>query len=257
MTDVLAGQTEVLAGRSEVLAGKVAVVTGANSGIGLAIAKRFAAEGARVFLAGRRQESLDAAVAEIGPAARGVRADVSVQADLDRLYSVVREEAGRIDVLVANAGSAIPQRLGEITEEAIDATLGTNLKGTIFTVQKALPLLSEGASIVVIGSTTTLVPAPGLEIYGASKAALRNLVRSWALSAQERKFRVNAISPGPTETPGLIGAAGPDHQLASQVPLGRIGRPDEIASVATFLASDAAGFVNGADWFVDGGQAQV
>lgn len=242
---------------TEVLAGKVAVVTGANSGIGLAIARRFAAEGARVFLAGRRQEPLDAAVAEIGPAAIGVRTDVSVQTDLDDLYSVVREEAGRIDVLVANAGSAVPQRLGEITEEAADATFGTNVKGTIFTVQKALPLLSNGASIVVTGSTSTLRPGPGLEVYGASKAAVRNLVRSWALSARERKFRVNALSPGPTETPGLVGAAGPDHQLASEVPLGRIGRPDEIAAVATFLASDASSFVNGVDWFVDGGQAQV
>jgi len=242
---------------TEVLAGKVAVVTGANSGIGLAIARRFAAEGARVFLAGRRQEPLDAAVAEIGPAATGVRTDVSVQTDLDDLYSVVREEAGRIDVLVANAGSAVPQRLGEITEEAIDATFGTNVKGTIFTVQKALPLLSDGASIVVTGSTNALRPGPSLDIYGASKAAVRNLVRSWALSAQERKFRVNVLSPGPTETPGLIGAVGPDHQLASGVPLGRIGRPDEIAAVATFLASDASSFVNGVDWFVDGGQAQV
>lgn len=242
---------------TEVLAGKVAVVTGANSGIGLAIARRFAAEGARVFLAGRRQEPLDAAVAEIGPAAIGVRTDVSVQTDLDDLYSVVREEAGRIDVLVANAGSAVPQRLGEITEEATDATFGTNVKGTIFTVQKALPLLSDGASIVVTGSTSALRPGPGLEIYGASKAAVRNLVRSWALSAQERKFRVNVLSPGPTETPGLVGAVGPDHQLASEVPLGRIGRPDEIAAVATFLASDASSFVNGVDWFVDGGQAQV
>ncbi|WP_328436384.1 SDR family oxidoreductase [Streptomyces sp. NBC_00444] len=242
---------------TEVLAGKVAVVTGANSGIGLAIARRFAAEGARVFLAGRRQEPLDAAVSEIGPAATGVRTDVSVPADLDDLYSVVREEAGRIDVLVANAGSAVPQRLGEITEEAIDATFGTNVKGTIFTVQKALPLLSDGASIVVTGSTSTLRPGPSLEIYGASKAAVRNLVRSWALSAQERKFRVNVLSPGPTETPGLVGAVGPDHQLASEVPLGRIGRPDEIAAVATFLASDASSFVNGVDWFVDGGQAQV
>ncbi|MEV3913430.1 SDR family NAD(P)-dependent oxidoreductase [Streptomyces canus] len=242
---------------TEVLAGKVAVVTGATSGIGLAIARRFAAEGARVFLAGRRQEPLDAVVAEIGPAATGVRTDVSVQTDLDDLYSVVREEAGRIDVLVANAGSAVPQRLGEITEEAIDATFGTNVKGTIFTVQKALPLLSDGASIVVTGSTNALRPGPSLEIYGASKAAVRNLVRSWALSAQERKFRVNVLSPGPTETPGLVGAVGPDHQLASQVPLGRIGRPDEIAAVATFLASDASSFVNGVDWFVDGGQAQV
>ncbi|MEU3147451.1 MULTISPECIES: SDR family NAD(P)-dependent oxidoreductase [unclassified Streptomyces] len=242
---------------TEVLADRVAVVTGADSGIGLAISGRFAAEGARVFLAGRRQEPLDAAVAEIGPAATGVRTDVSVQTDLDDLYSVVREEAGRIDVLVANTGSAVPQRLGEITEEAIDATFGTNVKGTIFTVQKALPLLSDGASIVVTGSANALSPGTGLATYGASKAAVRNLVRSWALSAQERKFRVNVLSPGPTGTPRLVGVLGPDHRLASEVPLGRIGRPDEIAAVATFLASDASSFVNGAEWFVDGGLAQV
>ncbi|MEU8221220.1 SDR family oxidoreductase [Kribbella sp. NPDC048915] len=242
---------------TEVLAGKVAVVTGANSGIGLAIAKRFAAEGARVFLAGRRQEPLDAAVAEIGPAATGVRADVSVQADLDELYDVVRDEAGRVDVLVANAGGAVPERLGELTEEAIDATFGTNVKGTVFTVQKALPLLSDGASIIVTGSTSDRRPEQGLEIYGASKAAVRNLVRSWALSARERKFRVNVLSPGPTDTPGLAGVVEQLGQVAVQVPLGRLGHPDEIAAVATFLASDASSFVNGAEWYVDGGQAQI
>ncbi|MER7682499.1 SDR family oxidoreductase [Streptomyces sp. NPDC096934] len=241
-----------------VLAGKVAVITGASSGIGLAIARRFAAEGARVYLTGRRQEPLDAAVTEIGSAATGVVVDVSVQADLDRLYSVVREEAGRIDVLVANAGGGVSERLGEITEESIDITFGTNVKGTIFTVQEALPLLSEGASIVVTGSTSTERTTPGLEVYGASKAAVRNLVRSWATSAHGRKFRVNVLSPGPTETPGLVGAVGPDlGPFAAEVPLGRIGQPDEIAAVATFLASDASSFVNGADWFVDGGQAQV
>jgi NAD(P)-dependent dehydrogenase (short-subunit alcohol dehydrogenase family) len=159
---------------------------------------------------------------------------------------------------VRNAGSAVPQRLGEITEEAIDATFGTNVKGTIFTVQKALPLLSEGASIIVTGSTNALRPGPSLEVYGASKAAVRALVRSWALSARERKFRVNVLSPGPTETPGLIGVVGPHlRQMASEMPLGRLGRPDELAAVATFLASDASSFVNGAEWFVDGGQAQV
>lgn len=160
-------------------------------------------------------------------------------------------------MLVANADSAVPQRLGGITEEAIDAAFGTNVKGTVFTVQRALPLLSNGASIVVTGSTSVLRPGPSLEIYGASKAAVRNLVRSWAYSAQERKFRVNVLSPGPTEPPGLGSATGPDRQLASEVPLGRIGRPDEIAAVATFLAPDVSSFVNGVNWFVDGGQAQV
>ncbi|MET7684256.1 SDR family oxidoreductase [Streptomyces sp. NPDC005423] len=168
---------------TEVPAGKVAVVTGAGSGIGLAIARRFAAEGARVFLAGRRQEPLDAAVAEIGPAATGVRTDVSVQTDLDALYSIVREEAARIDVLVANASSAVPQRLGEITEEAVDATFGTNVKGTIFTVQKALSRLSDGASIMVTGSTNSLPTEPGLDFPGERvEPRARPRPRAWSAS---------------------------------------------------------------------------
>ncbi|MET7994372.1 SDR family oxidoreductase [Amycolatopsis sp. NPDC005232] len=241
-----------------VLADKVAVVTGGNSGIGLAVARRFAAEGARVFITGRDEEKLEAAVADAGPAVTGVRVDVAVAADLDRLYEVVGEQAGRVDVLVANAGGGLPGTLGDITEESIDYTFGTNVKGVIFTVQKALPLLSAGASIVVTGSTSAIRPSAPLEVYGASKAAVRNLVRSWAQHAAARKFRINVLSPGPTETPGLVGALGPMlPQLVEQVPLGRLGEPDEIASVATFLASDASSFVNGAEWFVDGGQAQI
>jgi NAD(P)-dependent dehydrogenase (short-subunit alcohol dehydrogenase family) len=248
---------------SDALAGKVAVVTGGSSGIGSAIARRFIAEGARVFITGRRQAQLDAATAELGPKVTAVRCDVGDLADLDALYTVVEEQAGRIDVLVANAGGGVMAPLGEITEEQFDATFATNVKGVLFSLQKALPLFSPGASVIVTGSTTSTRPDPGLEVYGATKAAVRNLVRSWTLSSKTRNFRVNVLSPGPTETPGLLGLA-PDggqsallDSLADSVPLGRVGDPDEIAAAAVFLASDAASFVNGAELFADGGYAQV
>lgn len=248
---------------SDVLAGKVAVVTGGNSGIGLAIARRFVAEGARVFVTGRRQAQLDAAVAELGPQATAVRCDVGNLADLDALYAVVREQAGRIDVLAANAGGGVAAPLEEITEDQFDTTFATNVKGVLFSVQKALPLLSPGASVIVTGSTTSARPDPGLEVYGATKAAVRNLVRSWTVNSKARNFRVNVLSPGPTKTPGLLGIVAEDQQsafldqLAANVPLGRVADPDEIAAAAVFLASDAASFVNGAELFVDGGYAQV
>lgn len=248
---------------SGVLAGKVAVVTGGNSGIGLAIARRFVAEGARVFITGRRQAQLDAAVADIGPGVTAVRCDVGNLADLDTLYATVRDQAGRIDVLAANAGGGVAARLGEITEEQFDTTFATNVKGVLFSLQKALPLLSPGASVIVTGSTTSIRPNPGLEIYGATKAAVRNLVRSWVLSSKARNFRVNVLSPGPTTTPGLLGLAPEDQQAAmlgraaDAVPLGRVADPDEIAAAALFLASDAASYVNGAELFADGGYAQV
>ena len=247
----------------DALAGKVAVVTGGSSGIGLAIARRFTAEGARVFITGRRQAQLDAATAELGPDVTAVRCDVGDLTDLDALYAVVEEQAGRIDVLVANAGGGVIAPLGEITEEQFDTTFATNVKGVLFSLQKALPLLSPGASVIVTGSTTSTRPDLGLEVYGATKAAVRNLVRSWTLSSKTRNFRVNVLSPGPTETPGLLGLA-PDggqsallENLADSVPLGRVGRPDEIAAAAVFLASDAASFVNGTELFADGGYAQV
>lgn len=251
---------------SGTLTDKVAVVTGGTSGIGWAIARRFAAEGARVFITGRRQAQLDAAVADladVGPEVTGVRADVSDLTDLDALYDVVRDRAGRIDVLVANAGGGGTGRLEEITEAQFDATFATNVKGVLFGVQKALPLLSPGASVVVTGSTTSTRPDLGMEVYGATKAAVRNLVRSWAAGARDRDLRVNVLSPGPTRTPGLLGLAGDGgqdellEQLAGGVPLGRVGEPDEIASAALFLATSSASFVNGIELFVDGGYAQV
>ncbi len=248
---------------SGTLDGKVAVVTGGTSGIGLAIARRFVAEGARVFVTGRRQAQVDAAAADLGPRAVGVRADVAVLSDLDGLYEVVRERAGRIDVLVANAGGTEPQVLGAITEEQFDATFSTNVKGTVFSVQKAVPLLSPGASVILTGSTASVRPDPGLEVYGASKAAVRSLARSWTLNAPANGFRVNVLSPGPTRTPGLLGLVPEEQQeefaasLGSALPAGRLGEPDEIAAAAVFLASDASAFVRGAEWFVDGGRTSA
>jgi NAD(P)-dependent dehydrogenase (short-subunit alcohol dehydrogenase family) len=248
---------------SNTLQNKTAVVTGGGTGIGLAIAKRFAAEGARVFITGRRKDVLDAAVAEIGSGAVAVPADSTNLDDLDDLYNTVRERAGSLDIVVANSGSGVLAPLGEITEEQVDQTLGTNVKGVVFTVQKALPLLTDKASIILIASTvSTRIDAPGQSIYGASKAAVRNLARGWALDLAGRGVRVNAISPGPTKTPGLLdGFPGSEEQvlglLAQGVPLGRVGEPNEIAAAAVFLASDEASFVNGIEFFVDGGHAQV
>jgi NAD(P)-dependent dehydrogenase (short-subunit alcohol dehydrogenase family) len=245
---------------SGVLDSKVAVITGGTSGIGLAVARRFVAEGARVFITGRRQAQVDAAEAELGPQAVGVRCDVGNLSDLDDLYAVVAGDSGRIDVLVANAGGAVPAVLADITEEQFDATFATNVKGVLFGVQKAMPLLSQGASVILMGSTTSVRPDRGLEVYGATKAAVRNLARSWTLNAQENGFRVNVLSPGPTRTPGLLGIVPEDQQddfaeaLAAALPAGRLGDPDEIAAAALLLASDAATFVNGAEWFVDGGR---
>jgi NAD(P)-dependent dehydrogenase (short-subunit alcohol dehydrogenase family) len=248
---------------SKVLDGKIAVVTGASTGIGLAIAKRFAAEGATVVVTGRRQTELDAAVQEIGEKATGVRADVSKLADLDALYDLVKLTFGRIDVLAANAGGGTMAPLGDISEEQFDQTFATNVKGVLFTVQKAMPLLAPGASVILTGSTTSITGTPAFSVYSASKAAVRNFVRSWVLDIKGKDFRINVLSPGPTKTPGLVGLVPTEHQqglldsLAAQVPLGRVGDPDEIAQVAVFLASSASSFVNGVELFADGGQAQV
>lgn len=250
---------------SKRLEGKIAVVTGGSTGIGLATAKLFAAEGAYVYVTGRRKAELDAAVAAIGVNATGIQADSSKLEDLDRLYETVKAQKCRIDVLFSNAGGGSMLPLGAITEEQYEDTFGRNVKGLIFTVQKALPLLSKGASVIVTSSTTSKKGTPNFSVYSASKAAVRNIVRSWVLDVKDRGIRINAISPGPVHTPGLVDLAGPDEAqqqgllgyLASTVPLGRVGQPEEIAKAVLFLASDDASFVNGAELFVDGGSAQI
>ena len=247
---------------SKKLEGKVAVVTGGTSGIGLATAKVFAAEGAHVLVTGRRKAELDAAVAAIGANATGIQADSSKPEDIDRLFEKVKAQRGRIDVLFANAGGGGMLPLGAITEEHYDDTFDRNVKGT---VQKALPLLAEGASVIVTSSNAGIKGTPNFSVYSASKAAIRNFVRSWILDVKDRGIRINAISPGTTHTPGLVNLAGPDKAqqqglltyLASTIPLGRVAQPEEIAKAVLFLASDDASFVNGAELFVDGGQAQV
>ncbi len=246
------------------LAGKVAVITGGSTGIGLGIARQFVAEGATVFVTGRRQAELDAAIASLGPNAIGVRSDISLLADLDRLYDTVQSRAPQIDILVANAGGGEFAALGAITEEHFDRTFAINVKGTLFTVQKALPLLRDGASIILTSSTATVRAIPAFSVYAATKAAIRNFARHWILDLKDRHIRINAISPGPTATPGLQGLATTDEawsqfegQITAQVPLGRLGTPDEIGRAAVFLASDDASFVNGAELFVDGGMAQI
>jgi len=243
---------------------KVAVITGANSGIGLATAKRFAQEGARVFMMARRQAELDAAVAAVGHGAIGVAGDVASLEDLDRLYETVRREAGIIDVLFANAGGGDFAPLGEITEEQVDRIFSTNVKGTLFTVQKALPLLKNGASVILTGSTSATTGIPAFSVYSASKAAVRNFARGWILDLAPRRIRVNVLVPGSTSTPGWHGLSATAEQNQAMIdmvkattPLGRLGDPDESAAAALFLASDDSSFVNGSELFVDGGSAQI
>lgn len=248
---------------SERLAGKVAVVTGGTGGIGLAIARRFNLEGAHVIITGRRQAKVDVIAEEIGPTVIGVQCDSGDLTDLDRFYDVVKQRVGRIDVLVANAAGTSTAALGDITEAHFDELFATNVKGVVFGVQKAMPLLSSGASVILIGSTTSVRPDPGLEVYGATKAALRNFARSWTRNTKAHDFRVNVLSPGPTLTPALLGLVPEDEQAAlldsftATVPAGRIGEPNEIAKAATLLASDEVTYVNGAEWFIDGGYAQI
>ena len=250
---------------SQKLNGKIAVVTGGSSGIGLATAKRFAAEGAQVLITGRRRAELDAAVAEIGRSATGVQADVSRLPDLDLLFQKVKAEAGRIDVLFVNAGGGSMLPLGQITEQQYADIFDRNVKGVLFTVQKALPLIQDGASIILTCSTAGIEGTAAFSVYAASKAAVRSFARNWILDLKGRSIRVNTLSPGATRTPGLVELAGPDaaqqqgllDYLASRIPMGRVGEPEEIAKAAVFLASDDASFVNGIELFVDGGQAQI
>ncbi|MEP9362508.1 glucose 1-dehydrogenase [Nocardioides sp. CN2-186] len=245
------------------LDGKTALVTGATSGIGRATAQRFVDEGAFVFVTGRRQEALDATIAQLGAHARGVRGDVSDLDDLDRVYEAIAERGAGLDILVANAGGGSFAALEDVTPEHFDETFSTNVRGTLFTVQKALPLLNRGASVVLTGSTAATSGVPAFGVYGASKAAVRAFARTWAVELAGRGVRVNAVIPGPTETEGLRGLA-PDagaadalvDQLASALPIGRPGLPSEIAAAVLFLASDESSFMTGSELFVDGGEEQ-
>ncbi len=243
---------------------KTVVVTGGTSGIGLATAKAFSAEGASVFITGRRKEALDAAIKEIGGRVTGVQGDMSKLADIDRLYDAVQQKHSHIDVVFANAGGGEFAPLGAITEEHYQKTFDTNVKGVLFTVQKALPLLRDGGSIVLTSSTTSISGTSALSVYSATKAAVRNFARNWILDLKDRRIRVNAVSPGVTETAGLNELFGGGEQadgtkayLAGLIPAGRIGQPEEIAKAVLFLASDEASFVNGVELFVDGGQVQI
>lgn len=247
------------------LAGKIALVTGGTSGLGLATAKRFVAEGATVVVTGRRQAELDAAVRELGGGTLGVRGDVASLADLDRLSAAIRDTFGRLDVVFANAGGGAFVPLGEITEAHFDRYFGINVKGTLFTVQKALPLMSAGGSVVLNGSMVSRKGMPGFTVYAATKAALRSFARTWAVDLRGRNIRVNVVSPGTVVTPAYKTELGMTDgqieafvaQAAATTPLGRAGTPDEVAKAVVFLASDDSSYVTGIELFVDGGAAQV
>jgi NAD(P)-dependent dehydrogenase (short-subunit alcohol dehydrogenase family) len=241
------------------LNGKTAVVTGGASGIGFATAQRFVDEGAFVFIFGRRQDALDAALAKLGPNSAAVQGSVTEAADLDRLFAAVEAQRGTLDVLVANAGTGEVVPLGAITSDHYDRTFDINVKGTLFTVEKGLPLMRAGGSIILTGSTTGEMGTPGFSVYSASKAAIRNFARSWALDLKGTGIRVNVLSPGPTLTDLALEVVGkePFEALGASTPLGRLGDPAEIAAVAAFLASSDSSFMTGGEVFVDGGLAQV
>jgi len=240
------------------LQGRVALVTGGTEGIGLAIAKLFVEEGAYLFITGRRQRELDEAVKTLGDNVAGIQGDVANMADLDRLYENIGRAKGRIDVLVANAGVGEFAAFGKATEEHFDKLFDINVKGTFFTVQKALPLLVEGGSVILIGSVASVKGTSSFGVYGATKAALRSFARTWTTDLKERRVRTNVLSPGPIKTP-LSGRQSPDAiaRIVSTVPMGRMGEPDEIARAALFLASDDSSFVTGIELFADGGTGQV
>ncbi len=241
---------------------KVVLVTGGSSGLGFAIAEAFASQGADVIITGRRQPQLDEAVNRLGGNAAAVRTDISNPADLAGLFTHLSAVHGRIDVLVANAGMGEIEPLGAITEAGFDRVFATNVKGTTFTVQGALPLMGEGSSIVIIGSTSSINPGPGMSVYGATKAALRAMVRSWILDIKGSGVRINLLSPGPVDTPSLRDVLGANAQQVIDVfneksTLGRIGLAHEIGQAALFLASDESSYINGAELFADGGASQV
>jgi NAD(P)-dependent dehydrogenase (short-subunit alcohol dehydrogenase family) len=246
------------------LEGKVAVITGGNSGMGLATAKLFVNEGAYVYITGRRQKELDEAIRAIGKNVTAVQGDVANLADLDRLYAVIKDKHGRVDIVFANAGAGELVPLGQITEQHFDKLFNINVKGLLFTVQKALPLMPDGGSIILNGSIAGYTGSEAFSVYSATKAAVRSFARSWTNDLKARKIRVNTLSPGPVDTPifNSIGVTQDEVEkvkqgFAAQVPLGRMGRPEEVASVAVFLASDDSSFVTGIDLSVDGGMAQV
>src|SRR6195256_2502645 len=246
------------------LEGKIALITGGNSGIGLATAKRFVNEGAYVFITGRREPELAATVKEIGRNVTGVQGDVSNLADLDRLFEQIKREKGKLDIVFANAGVARFAALGTITEELYDSIFDINVKGLLFTVQKALPLLPDGASIILNASIVGSKGFSANSVYSATKAAIRSFARTWTTDLKDRRIRVNAVSPGSTDTPGLNGLLASSEvgqqrlkMIANSVPLGRLGTPDEIAKAVVFLASDDSSYVTGIELFVDGGVAQV
>jgi NAD(P)-dependent dehydrogenase (short-subunit alcohol dehydrogenase family) len=247
---------------SKKLEGKIALVTGGSTGIGLATAQRFVNEGAYVYITGRRQPELDAAVKTIGSNVTAVQADAAKLDDLDRLYAQIKKEKGRVDIVFANAGGGEFAPLGSITEEHFDKTFNVNVKGLLFTVQKALPLIPNGGSVLLNASIVSIKGIPAFSVYSATKAAVRSFARSWTVDLKDRGIRVNVISPGPIDTPAIDAVSGGNKdaflaQMAAGVPLGRVGQPDEIAKAAVFLASDDASYVAGVELFVDGGFAQV
>ena len=243
---------------------KLAVVTGGSSGIGLAIAKELAGQGAKVVITGRDAHKLKRALAEIGHGATGHAVDVTTVPDIERFFKIVRAEHGRVDVLIANAGSGQIVPLGKITEEHFDRAFDTNVKGVLFTVQSALPLMGKGGSVVLIGSTASIQPGPGMSVYGATKGALRTLVRSWVVDIKESGVRINLVSPGPVNTDSLRSFFGSEEQtraafafLNDRSTIGRIGEAEEIGRTVAFLASDAASYINGVELFADGGASQI
>ncbi len=243
---------------SRKLENKVAVITGGSAGIGLGAAKRFVEEGAKVFITGRRQSELDKAVAEIGGDVTAIRADAASLADIDRVYEIVGQKADRIDVLFANAGIYEFGPLGEITEEHFDKTFNTNVRGVLFAVQKALPLLSRGSSVILTGSIASIKGFPAFSVYDATKAAIRSFARGWIIDLKGRDIRINVLSPGHTETPGLSTLADQSvrDMMKANVPLGRMGTSDDLAKAAVFLASEDSSYITGIELFVDGGVAQ-